>query len=455
MDNIEHVIVLMMENRSFDHFLGAVRGIAGLDGVSAANTNLERPGSAVSHAQAAGAVRKLKPDPKHETLNVLRQINGDGLGPMGAFVYDFAFSFPHARLSWPQAMAYFDDGELPALHALAKSFCVCDRWFSSVPGPTWTNRFFAHSGTSQGWVSMIESPTRLNLHRYDQDTIYDRLNERNVSWRIYAGDIPQSLLMHNQRRWQNLRRYRPMFKFFEHVAESDGTDFPAFTFIEPRYMVIGQNDQHPPSDVLKGDDLIASVYNAVRSNAALWESTLLVVTWDEHGGFYDHVVPPAATPPDHKVEEGFAFDRYGVRVPAVLVSKWVKPGSLFRPAAGVVDHTSILRYLIDKHGLGPLTNRVASAASLAGALVQTPNLNAPPSVGLAPRAAVMSALDDESPAQLNANQVGLVALSKQLEVEAGTAPADIGLRSMRARANLKSEAEVATERVWAYIERAQ
>jgi phospholipase C len=153
-DPIKHVIVLMMENRSFDHMLGALPNVDGIDPVSA-RTNTEQPGSNRKYAQEATAARKIKLDPHHETKNVLRQIDGAGLGPMGGFIYDFALEERDSRTEdRRQVMAYFDDGKLPALHQLAKEYCVCDRWFSSVPGPTWANRFFMHSGTSQGWVKM-------------------------------------------------------------------------------------------------------------------------------------------------------------------------------------------------------------------------------------------------------------------------------------------------------------
>src|SRR5437773_8075833 len=171
-DHIEHVVVLMLENRSFDHFFG---GLPNVDGVDPKNphTNFERPGSQTQYSQQPNAVRKLSPDPPHEPKNVQRQINGDGLGRMGGFVYDFALAEPKSTSTWNQVMSYFPLGSLPAVHQLAQSFCICDPWFSSVPGPTWTNRFFVHSGTSQGWVEMPRPPFDWNLHKYDQTTVYD------------------------------------------------------------------------------------------------------------------------------------------------------------------------------------------------------------------------------------------------------------------------------------------
>jgi len=203
---------------------------------------------------------------------------------------------------------------------------------------------------------------------------------------------------------------------------------------------------------LKGDDLIGAVYNAVRANQGLWESTLLIVTWDEHGGFYDHVYPPPATPPDHKAQEGFDFKQYGVRVPAMFISKWVTPGSVFKSQSGVLDHTSVLKYLSEKFNLGPLGNRVASAASPAGALVSTANEASPETVGQAPRPLDMTSTGEEIPERLNRNQRALIEFSKHLELEMSPTPEAVGLRAMRARASLQSEVEVAKERTWLFLE---
>jgi phospholipase C len=450
-DSVEHIIVLMLENRSFDHFFGAVPHVDGVD-PNHPRSNLVAPGSANAYQQDPDAVRKMKPDPRHETKNVLRQIKPKALDRMGGFVNDFAIEEPGAKEAWGQVMAYFPLGSLAATHQLAQSFCVIDPWFSSVPGPTWTNRFFVHSGTSQGWVEMPDLPFHPNLHKYDQTTVYDRLNERNIPWRIYAGDIPQSLLLYNQRKKENRRNYRRLNQFYSDVAEPDASTFPSYVFIEPNYLPLGQNDQHPPHDVLKGDALIASVYNAVRANEALWKSTLLIVLWDEHGGFYDHVYPPSAQPPDHKNQEGFDFDQYGVRVPAMLISRWVTPASVFTPQDKVLDHTSILKFLTDKFNLGPLGNRVASAATFADALVSNADDTSPVSVGLSPHPLEMSAIGEERPERLNRNQKALIEFSKHLELEMPVTPEAVGLRALRAMASPQSEVEVAKERAWLFIE---
>jgi phospholipase C len=363
-DLIEHVIVLMLENRSFDHMLGGLSEVIdGLDGVpKAGEPQRSNRAGGKSYKQTAGASRVIKYDPKHELEHVLNQLSKTNSG----FVDDFARAYPLSQTAdRAEVMKYFADGRLPALHALAKNFAVCDKWFSSLPGPTWPNRFFVHSGTSIGRVSMPEGILDANFHWYNQTTLYDRLNEKNIDWRIYYGDIPQSLILVHQLEPENARRYAKLMKFFQDSA-GDAKDFPKYCFIEPPYYQPGAADDHPPHDILQGEGLIADVYNAIRRNEELWKTSLLVVLYDEHGGFYDHVVPPATTAPDHDIEE-YSFNQLGVRVPAILVSPFVKPGVIHT----VFDHTSLLKYLIDKWGLGPLGGRVANANTFSSFLLAT------------------------------------------------------------------------------------
>src|SRR5262245_17428732 len=256
-------------------------------------------------------------------------------------------------------MGYYPRGTLQALQTLGEHFTVCERWHASVPGPTWTNRLFALSGTSLGRVEMPHpEKLKLNLHRYEQDTIFDRLNEGKISWVVFHGDVPLSLLFENQRKLKNFARYHSYDSFAEFVEKPEA-GFPSFVLIEPDYLGAEANDDHPPHDVVRGERLIADVYNTLRRNDALWNATLLVVLFDEHGGFYDHVAPPAAVPPDEHDEE-YDFKLLGLRVPALLVSPWVERTI----SSTVFDHTSLLRYLIDKWSLGELGARTANANSI-------------------------------------------------------------------------------------------
>jgi phospholipase C len=453
-DPIKHVVVLMLENRSFDHFLGVVPGVDGIDATKPAR-NYERPGSKVFYEQTPIASFSLRQDPPHDCAAVLRQIDDPALGTMGGFVHEYTRAFAHYPKVWPEVMAYFPWKRLPALHTLAEHFCVSDRWFSSVPGPTWTNRFFAHSGTSKGRVEMPHPPIDWNLHVYDQDTVYDRLNEKKVPWRIYYGDIPQSMVLTHQWHPKNLRKYRKLPRFFDDVATATSETFPSYVFIEPHYFWSGQNDQHPPNNVLLGDDLIGRIYDALRDNDSLWESTLLIVTYDEHGGFFDHVPPPAAKRPDGYAEEGFGFRRAGVRVPAVLVSKWIAPG-VFRPADEhkLLDHTSVLRYLTDKFGLGPLGRRTAAAASIADAIAAQPIEDAPRDIGAsaALREALARVEAKEKGSPLNENQRALLDFAEHLEPRLNEPHELVGARAMRAAQSVGDRIAVACERVDRLVE---
>jgi len=214
-DNIKHVIYLLLENRSFDHVLGCFkRTYPLLEGVDEKALKQNSYGGA-SYQQTAGSTPFLKFDPRHEHEHVVVQLANGNSG----FVADYAQSYPKAQVSdLLEVMKYRPLGGLPAIHALASNFTICDHWVSSVPGPTWCNRLFALSGTSLGRVSMPNGIMNLNFYWYDQATIFDRLNEKAISWKVYFGDFPLSLLFTHQWEAHNTVRYRPMTEFFRDAA---------------------------------------------------------------------------------------------------------------------------------------------------------------------------------------------------------------------------------------------
>jgi phospholipase C len=364
-DPIKHVVALMLENHSFDQMLGCMRAVnPDVDGVDIANlrTNLDSDGT--KYTQKETDEFQTAWDPKHEFLNVKTQLEDSN----GGFIRDFSSTYKTSSADdRQQIMGFYGLDKLPALHSLARDFTICDRWFSSLPGPTWQNRFFSLSGTSNGEIAMPDGFEQANplwyLHQ-SQDTIFDRLNEKGKNWKVYYYDFPNSWLLLHQLTFSNRRRYHKIDNFFN-VDVRDEKTFPEFVLIEPKYFGQDQNDDHPPHNIIKAEKLIADVYNAIRSNPDLWNSTLLVVYFDEHGGFYDHVVPPAATPPDDKTKL-YAFNQFGVRVPSILISPWVGK----RAEHTIFDHTSLLKYLIDKWGLRALGNRTANANSVAVALTE-------------------------------------------------------------------------------------
>lgn len=424
-DPIEHVVVLMLENRSFDHMLGALRAFNNdLDGVDPRNpgVNLDAANGNTPYEQTPTASQVVRDDFKvpHEFVNVTRQIAGG----MAHFVDEYRRVNTKAPTAdAQQVMAYFKDGDLPVLHTLAKSFTVCDRWFSSMPGPTWPNRFFVHSGTSLGDVLMPDGAVdtvRMFFGRYSQRTLYDELSANGVSWAIYHGGIPQSIVLSRLKRMYFTDRFRGMEEF-SRDCENEAA-FPQYSFIEPRYFDGSrgvENDQHSPAGIVAGEDLIAQVYNAIRANQKLWESTLLVITYDEHGGFYDHVVPPATVAPDEHTDN-YAFDQLGVRVPAILVSPWVSQSVDHT----VYDHTSVLRYVCEKWGLPAMCRRTDSSAgtqpigTFAAAISETrPRTDTPPTLSAPGPTSLMARKLKEIPSTFHDAQTALVSYAELVREE--------------------------------------
>lgn len=390
---ITNVFVLLLENRSFDHMLG-FSGITGTDAVTGRPTAVDGP-SGQEFNQHLGVVyparspfqEPIPVDPAHEFPDVLEQLCGsqvvyDG-GPYpsirnSGFVSNYAHSHSTDEGDAPgdfgQIMTGFTAEQLPVLNALAKAFAVCDGWHSSLPGPTFPNRLFAMAASSGG---LDHSPT--NTEMIAQETIdgfplpngsiFDAIGRSfpEHAWRIYSGGwFPLAAAL----KGIHLSDVHSLSAF--HNDLSDGSYPWRLTWIEPDYgdavngTFIGGNSQHPMDCVSRGEELIKSVYEAIR-NSSIWESSLLILTWDEHGGLFDHVRPgPAVAPGDSEPnkgynEYGFPFTQLGVRVPAVIVSPWIEAGTIdHRP----YDHSSIPKTIESVFGLSPLTNRDRAANSV-------------------------------------------------------------------------------------------
>ena len=420
-DRIEHVVLLLMENHSFDQMLGCLDAVhADLDGVRNAASRTNDDGRGHTFTPQATTERQMLLDPHHDHTSVMRQIADDNTG----FVRAFTDTYPNSGQADRQdVMGYYPLDFLAALHTLGRNFTVCDQWFSSLPGPTWPNRFFALSGTCMGQVAMPTGLQGLNPKWYteqDQDTIFDRLDDAGKPWKVYFYDFPSSLLLTHQRRAQNLARYETVDNFYTDAA-GPPADFPAFTFIEPRYFGAGQNDDHPPHNTMKAQKLIADTYNALRSNPDLWETTLLVIAYDEHGGFYDHVTPPAAVAPDDHTQ-AYAFTQLGVRVPALLVSPWCD-ATVHHTR---FDHTSLLKYLCDKWDMPPLGERTRNANSIAPAIRTTgePRINDTPAFIRIPNQDLIPENAQAERDATNANSTGLHHFADFLRQELSTGSTD-------------------------------
>ena len=399
--NIKHVFVLMLENRSFDHMLG-FSGITGTDAYSGQLTAINGLNPIESNRYEGQTFNTVQPadwsmpvGPGHEFIDVLYQLCGPDASYQGDSAYPpinnagFVWDYVHspstgegkATSNYGEAMKCYDTKtQLPVLYTLATEFAVCDHWFSSLPGPTWPNRFFVHGASSSGLddspttEQMAEWETVFGFH-FQNGSIFDALNAKGIAspWRIYGGksepiqgSIPSVAALHNINKvdWHCFDRF---------AADIEG-DYPYFyTFIEPNYgditnnSYVGGQSQHPLDDVRNGEALIKTVYETIR-NSPRWENSLLIITYDEHGGFYDHMAPPAAVAPgDSKKysQHGFSFEQLGVRVPAVVISAFIPKNTIDH---SVYDHSSIPATLEALAGLEPLTNRDAGANNLTGLL---------------------------------------------------------------------------------------
>lgn len=405
---IKHIVVLMMENRSFDHMLGYLSlegGRADIDGLQAHFAN--------SHAGQVYPVHHLprtalKPaqDPSHDGLSVARQLsNGNG-----GFIDDYVLTHP-GDADVALVMGYYNAADLPVYDHLARQFCVCDRWFSSVPGATWPNRLYAVSGKAAG------SRDNKRVPLYSNKSFVRHLDNAFVSWKFYSFWKPWSLSLTDDR-YRSCENYEPFGssrRRYGFVGDALAGTLPAVSWIDPHFF---DNDDHPPADVRDGQALVAEVFDALSSGPG-WNDTLLILCYDEHGGFYDHVAPGAAPDADA------AFRQYGLRVPAFAISPWVASASVHH---GLLDHCSIiktilLRFCRSANGAIPdMGPRVAAAAHLGGLL----SLAQPRGVVPLPQSAwrqqaaqVRASLergagDTARPAVMSDEEAGAVAADKQL-----------------------------------------
>ena len=394
MPALTNIFVLLLENRSFDHMLG-FSGLTGTDPDTQQPTKINGlSGTEINHYRGQTyrtmpqASETMPVDPGHEFLDVLEELCGANAAaaPGGAypkidnsgFVSDYAVSHSsdegNAPGDYGAILRCFAPEQLPVLNALAKNFLLCDNWHASMPGPTWPNRLFACAASSNGLDHSPSTGEMIILEMIDglefkNGSIFDRLKEKSEKpWRIFAGDeFPLVSAL------KGIDPYFDISRYDDFATEVAKPDYPwLLTWIEPNYgdtfngTFQGGNSQHPLDGVTPGEKLIKDAYEAIR-NSPHWETSLLIVTWDEHGGFYDHVAPPAATPPGD-TEPGskfnqynFAFDRYGVRVPAVIVSPLIPANRIDHQ---LYDHSSIPATIEAAFQLQPLTARDAAANTM-------------------------------------------------------------------------------------------
>ncbi|MBN1210470.1 MAG: hypothetical protein JXB05_36790 [Myxococcaceae bacterium] len=392
LQNIQHFVVVMLENRSFDHMLGFLYRERGnvsplghpFEGLTGNESNPDDNGNPVQvfPIQRSAPYAYFMPgaDPGEGYMATNSQLFGstqappDGTVPsMQGFVKDYSYTLGWESqegwsiLSGTQAssiMGIFPPEMLPVLSGLARGYAVCDEWFCSAPTETLPNRAFALMATSQGRLTDKDKV-------YTAKSIFALLEEAGKSWAVYGYDAPP--LTRNTVTDITHADDSCFGEFSDFQAAAKQGTLANFIFLEPSWGTDG-NSQHPNYDVAKGEQFLLDVYNTLRASPS-WNETLLVITYDEHGGCYDHVPPPAnAVPPDDSAGQyGFDFKRFGPRVPTVLVSPLIEAGTVFRaPApkeggtATPFDHTSILTTVEARFGLPALTKRDAAAPHLGG-----------------------------------------------------------------------------------------
>jgi phospholipase C len=388
---IQHIVHLMLENRSFDHMLGFLYEDSGnvspsgaaFEGLTGTESNPDTSGNPVAvhkiNPTDAGAYFMPGADPGEGYANTNSQLFGSGNAPVPPVATNqgFVTNFD-ATIAWDQRagrsvqpgttasdiMGIFTPQALPVMSGLARGFAVCDHWYSSVPTETFPNRAFACAATSQGHMND-------GTASYTVQSIFGLLAAHNVSWKIY-GNNAQPLTRKNFPDTTSAPDTN-FGVFTDFRADATAGTLPAFAFLEPSWGSAGSS-QHPNYDVALGEQLIHDVYYALRGGPG-WHQTLLIISYDEHGGLYDHVPPPSgAVPPDDSPGEfGFDFTRFGVRVPALLISPLIAPGTVFRVPAGTMplDHTSVLKTVQARWGLPTLTRRDDAAPDVGDVLTLT------------------------------------------------------------------------------------
>lgn len=402
LDKVEHIFVLVLENRSFDHLFGK-SGIEGFDAEALAHgrkdvrthingltgKEVQVDSKGVKHVVSeVHAKLQLTKDPPHEFNDVKLQLCGSRKATYSdATIKLNGFLLPdEKKVTHMDAIACLTPDQLPILTALAKEFAICDNWFSSLPGPTFPNRMFLHAACSAGTPY---SPSTGDFvtgntvgYRFEKGHIFSRLRQKKIAWAIYVDDrkpyygrlgskLPvqtfenMSVMMEGV----NPTHISKLTTLFKDLANKS-RPFPfKYVFIEPQYdCLFGKKDfgrgnsMHPNGNVLNGELLVKEVYEAIR-NSPVWGKSALIITFDEHGGFYDHVPPPAAVSPGDKATAAckhFDFKRLGVRVPTIVISPLIPKNVVDHT---LYDHTSLIKTVTERFRLAPLTKRSEAANS--------------------------------------------------------------------------------------------
>ena len=459
----------MLENHSFDNMFA----MSDIPGITVANTGDYNSYNGQNYHVQNSAPLSMPSDPGHEFPDVVEQLAGEGAAFKSGQPYPtinnsgFAANYATSTTEGPvppaedigDIMACFStQSQLPVAYNLATQFAICDHWYSSMPGPTWPNRFFVHGASSSG---LDHSPSTTQIlewesgvpsgFEYPNGSIYQALGNADIPYRFYndcnttpglsyglsmfsddpqngspSGAVPQVSSLHGVTITD--------INSLEHFPSDLQGPYPyTYTFIEPHYgdvvgnTYVGGSSQHPMDDVAGGENLVQYVYEAIRSSP-YWNTSLLIILYDEHGGFYDSVGPGGAIAPgdnpDYGYNEyGFTFQQYGVRVPAIVVSPLIPQGTV---STSVYDHASVLATLENLYGLKALTDRDAAANNLTGLLTsQQPRTDCPTKLTAHPRrrkprrplSAEEQAIIDQQPIPERGNLPGVLSIMLKTEIE--------------------------------------
>jgi phospholipase C len=450
---IQHIVVVMLENRSFDSLLGFLYadqnntplrnlpaiGTPTFGGLSSgAYWNPANPDFFTDHApptkvfamaptSGASPFNVPNPDPNEGFSDITFQIFGttnpgaNQTPTMLGFLVNYLKAKGVTAATSSQIMQSFSPAQVPVLSQLAKQFAVSDAWFASVPAQTWPNRGFLHTGTSGGQV------TNDNIFAYDTRTIFEVLQDVGATWAVYKDTILPSLAELQYPRLLDFSSHILDFASFQSAAKN-GT-LPQYSFVEPSF-VFQANDQHPPHDVALGEKFLWDIWTAL-STGPQWNQTLLVITYDEHGGCCDHMPPPwqAAIPDAVSAVggQGFRFNRFGVRVPTVVISPYIEPGTVFRsPTAVPFDHTSVLATLRDWLSIPDAimlpSQRIAAAPTLEFLLTRDQPRPAPADMTGPRQPSPLLALAEQTMAPLNDLQMSMIVAVTEARLKRVLAP---------------------------------
>ena len=356
---IETIIVVMFENRSFDHLMGYLslppynRPVEGL--LQAAGFTNEYNGFEYPFFHLANPDQKLPDDPPHERPDIGAQLDpaGDYSYSMRGFVRSYAQLHGVDPGDQPMVMGYYQAEDVPATHFFASNYGICDHWFAAIPTGTQPNRLMAMSGYTLNDINQ-------SVILPKQDLVYDWLTRNGISWRVYHQGIPFFMMMDD---WHVKVLSDDHFRSYDDFqSDLDSSDpFPQVVFIEPRYTDAphfeAPCDDHPPSPITAGQNFLKLIYSDLITNWDRWLKTLMIVNYDENGGFFDHV-KPLPIPTNPRPEAHFAYGPFrttGPRVPAYLISPFVKAGSVY---SGNLDHTSVLKCIAKRFAEGSYSPEV-------------------------------------------------------------------------------------------------